>query len=98
MDIAEIKTFMKEHKITYGDLSKKSGVPESTLKNIFAGFTKNPRIDTMQAIERALGIDKDNDAPASSPRIALYEDEVSEEGMEDIERFVEFIKEREKKK
>ena len=52
----------------------------------------------MQAIERALGIDKDNDAPASSPRIALYEGEVSEEGMEDIMKYVEFIKEREKKK
>lgn len=98
MTISEIKEFLKTNKITYEMLSQKSGVALNTLKSIFSGRTPCPRIDTMQAIERALGIDKDNDAPASSPRIALYEGEVSEEGMEDIERFVEFIKEREKKK
>ena len=49
------------------------------------------------SVDYLLGI-SDQQTPSQSPRIALYEGEVSEEGMEDIERFVEFIKEREKKK
>ena len=59
MTILEIKQYLKDHKMTYKDLSEKCNVPESTLKNLFSGATKNPRIDTMQAIECALNIADD---------------------------------------
>lgn len=49
----------KELNITFEELAQKSGIPLRTLENIFHGVTKNPRIDTMQAIERALGLDND---------------------------------------
>ena len=55
--IQEIKKYMKENNITYQELSDRSGIPLNTLKNLFRGKTKNPRIDTMQAIEKALGIE-----------------------------------------
>ena len=58
MTIFEIKKYMKDKKITYQELTDRSGIPLNTLKNIFSGSTKNPRIDTMQAIEHALGLDK----------------------------------------
>lgn len=56
MQVAEIKTYLKKHKITYESLSESSGIPIGTLKSIFSGRTPNPRIDTMQTIENALGI------------------------------------------
>ena len=59
MDIIEIKKYMKDNKITYEMLSAKSEIPLNTLKNRFRGKTLNPRIDTMQAIEKALGIEKE---------------------------------------
>lgn len=59
MTILEIKQYLKDHKMTYKDLAEKCNVPESTLKNLFSGATKHPRIDTMQAIERALNIADD---------------------------------------
>lgn len=59
MTILEIKQYLKANKMTYKDLADKCNVPESTLKNLFSGATKNPRIDTMQAIERALEIDEE---------------------------------------
>lgn len=46
----------KELGLTFDQLSKMSGVPLQTLHNIFRGHTQNPRIDTMQAIEEALGL------------------------------------------
>lgn len=58
--ITEIKSFLKAKKITYRELSEKTNIPEGTLKNIFSGFTKNPRIDTIQTIENAIGIKSTN--------------------------------------
>lgn len=58
MNIEQIKKVMKERKITQQQLSKLAGIPLPTLKCIFIGRTPNPRIDTMQAIEKALGLDK----------------------------------------
>ena len=56
MEIQAIKAHLKTIGMTYETLSERSGIPLNTLKNIFRGKTKNPRIDTMQAIEDALGL------------------------------------------
>ena len=54
--IQSLKTQLKKIGMTYEQLSHESGIPLNTLKNIFSGRTENPRLDTMQAIERALGL------------------------------------------
>lgn len=46
----------KEQNITLDELSKMTEISISTLKDIFRGKTTSPRIDTVQAIERALGL------------------------------------------
>ncbi len=51
-----IKSELDKRQMTYKELSALSGVPLDTLNNFFRGKTKNPRIDTVQAIERALGL------------------------------------------
>lgn len=60
MDIEYLKKVKKEKRITLDEISAKSGIPKRTVEDIFRGATKNPRIDTMQAIERALGIEEKN--------------------------------------
>lgn len=107
MDIMEIKRYLKEHKITYKMLAEMSGVPESTLKNIFGGFTPNPRMDTIEAIERALGInEKSSPAEQESVKIpdalkpyqfAFFEgmDGLSEESVKDILKYVDYVKSKE---
>ena len=57
-EIKNIKLFMKRNKITYDELSAKSGIPISTLNYIFTGRTSNPRTDTLQAIKLALDLDE----------------------------------------
>lgn len=59
MEIDEIKIYLKEHNITYAELSNKSGISVSTLKDIFRGASKNPRLDTINAICNALGLSYD---------------------------------------
>ncbi len=56
MDIQRLKERKKELHLSYDELAKKSGIPKTTLTNIFLGRTPNPRTDTVEAIERALGI------------------------------------------
>lgn len=52
----QYKEHLKQIGMTYDQLSEKSGIPLNTLKNIFCGKTEHPRVDTMQAIEDALGL------------------------------------------
>jgi transcriptional regulator with XRE-family HTH domain len=73
MDIQSIKKYMKQKKITYDELAQRSGLSISTIKKIFSGISQYPRIDTMQAIERALGITMDE--TQKSPQDELSEGE-----------------------
>ena len=59
MDIKEIKKILKERKITYESLSEMTSLSSSTIKKIFSETAKNPRTNTIQAIEKALGIAND---------------------------------------
>ena len=72
IDVSTYKSKKKELGITFEELSQLSGVPVQTLHNIFRGHTTTPRIDTVQAIERALGLE--------SPR---WTEEEREQGITD---------------
>ena len=73
MDILALKNRKKELKMTLDELSEKSGTAKRTIEDIFRGATKNPRIDTMQAIERALGLTMEE--TQKSPQDELSEGE-----------------------
>ena len=59
VDIERLKQAKKKLRITYEELSASSGVPISTLYDIFRGVTTDPRASTLQAIERALGLSEE---------------------------------------
>lgn len=54
------KTTKKRLKLTNKVICEISGLPRRTVEDFFSGASKNPRIDTVEAIERALGIKKDS--------------------------------------
>ena len=56
MEVSEVKEIMRRRGITQIELAEKSKIPLQTIRKIFCGLTLHPRIDTMQAIERALGL------------------------------------------
>ena len=95
--IQEIKDFMKANNITYQQLCDDSGIPLNTIKNIFRGKTQHPRIDTMQAIERALGLDGEKEK-APAPELTdgereLFEliSQLTEQEIDELSNFVDFI-------
>ncbi len=56
MNIEQLKIEKKKRKMTLQEISDLSGIPKRTVDQIFSGKTTNPRVDTLNAIERALGI------------------------------------------
>ncbi len=63
MNIELWKKRKKELNLNYDQLADLTGYPKSTITNIFLGYVKSPRIDTVEAIERALGISSEGLTP-----------------------------------
>ena len=73
MDLLLWKQRKKELKLTNQAISDISGIPKRTVEDIFAGVTKFPRSDTVDAIENALGIGKDIEVDISAEEQAFIE-------------------------
>lgn len=58
MDILKLKSLLREKNMTYEDLARKTNLSISTIKKILSGSAKYPRIDTVEVIEKALGINQ----------------------------------------
>ncbi len=56
MNISIYKKILKEKKMTYADLAEITGLSLGCIKRIMAGIAQYPRIDTIESIEKALGI------------------------------------------
>ena len=56
MDIKKLIEIKEEKGYSSVDIAARSGVPVSTVYKIFQGQTEHPRKDTIEAIERALGL------------------------------------------
>lgn len=107
MDLELWKRLKKEQHLTFDELSERSKIPKRTLEDIFAGRTTDPRTTTVEAIERALGInEKSSPAEQESVKIpdalkpyqfAFFEgmDGLSEESVKDILKYVDYVKAKE---
>lgn len=71
MDIKLYKKLLKEKGMTYEDLANETGLSLGCIKRIMAEIAKYPRVDTVQAIECALGLGES----ATSQNSTLADDE-----------------------
>ena len=60
MGLEKIAEYKKRLGITTEELSSKSGVPIGTLNKILSGDTKAPKLGTLKAISRVLGLTLDD--------------------------------------
>ncbi|MDE6585677.1 MAG: helix-turn-helix transcriptional regulator [Clostridia bacterium] len=112
MDLELWKTVKRQKKMTIEEIAKKANLPKGSVQNIFAGYVPNPRVDTVEAIERALGINEKspiNNGEAASAlnipekysdiRVALNEGDknLTQDDIDDIVRFIEFTANKNKK-
>lgn len=55
MEVSKLNEERKRQKLSIEEVSIRANLPKSTVEKVLFGIVKTPRIDTMQAIERALG-------------------------------------------
>lgn len=56
MNGKELNEIRKQKKLSFKELSELSNIPKSTIEKVLLEITPHPRIDTVQAIEKALGV------------------------------------------
>lgn len=54
--LEELKKAKKAKKLTSQQLAELSNIPKPTIDDIFSGRTLNPKIKTVEAIQKALGL------------------------------------------
>ena len=102
MNIELWKKRKKELKMTHDELAEKSGVSRRTIAGIFSGNPDwcSPTLNTIQAIERALGLDEEPKNSVQIPdkykdiMVALNDGDknLQQEDIDAIVRFIEFTK------
>ncbi|HBG12140.1 MAG TPA: XRE family transcriptional regulator [Clostridium sp.] len=60
MGLEKINEYKKKLGMTTEELSEKSGVPIGTLNKILSGVTRDPKLETLKAIARVLGLSLDD--------------------------------------
>lgn len=58
MDLELWKKIKKQKGLTIAEIAQRANLPKGSVQNIFAGYVPAPRIDTVEAIEHALGINQ----------------------------------------
>ena len=97
MGLEKINEYKKKLGITTEELSNLSGVPVGTVNKILSGATKDPKLETLKAIARVLGLTLNDfdDIPYTSTIAAHFDgDDFTEEEMDDIKAYAEFVKNR----
>ena len=74
-----VRKFMEFSGMSFATLARKTCTPESTLRKLFQGVTKDPRISTIRAIFRVLELDANVALGLSPPRD--YEAEATRENI-----------------
>lgn len=95
IDIEKWKKAKKEKKLSYDDLAAMTGYSRSTITNIFCGYIDLPRHETIQAIERALGIDAPapTDAPITDEQreLVVLLQQLTEDEILELSNYVDFL-------
>jgi transcriptional regulator with XRE-family HTH domain len=78
MGLDKIEEYKKKLGLTSAELAEKAGIPKTTLDKILSGVTKDPKLETLKAIARVLGLSldefDDRDIPKSNEYEPTYED------------------------
>jgi transcriptional regulator with XRE-family HTH domain len=95
VDIDKWKQAKKEKKLSYDDLAQLTGYSRSTITNIFCGYIDLPRHETIQAIERALGLDKEKTPPIELSKeeqvLVSLISQLTDEEVKELSSFVDYI-------
>jgi predicted transcriptional regulator len=93
INLEEWKKRKKELHLTFDDLAKITQISRRTICSLFANQTDNPRIDTVEAIETALGLNKKSPPILSEEEKELITliSELTDEETQELTSFVDYL-------
>lgn len=76
MGLEKIEEYKRKLGLTSAELAERAGIPKTTLDKILSGVTKDPKLETLKAIARVLGLTLDDfdDTNNKTTREPSYED------------------------
>lgn len=75
MGLEIIEEYKRKLGLTTAQLAERSGIPKGTLDKILSGVTKDPKLETLKAIARVLGLSLDDfDDEHNKEKQSSYED------------------------
>ena len=105
MDLNLWRAAKKEQHLTIAEIAERACLPKGTVQNIFCGYVPNPRTDTVEAIERALGLNEKSptvrDAQSdgillpsryNSLATTILESDLSKNEISSVIAFIKFLK------
>jgi transcriptional regulator with XRE-family HTH domain len=95
MEIEKLQQARRAKKLSYDDLAKLTGYSRSTITNIFCGYIEFPRHETIQAIERALGLDEEKRPPSEltegEQELFNLISQLTEDEIDELSNFIDYI-------
>ncbi|WP_310602537.1 helix-turn-helix domain-containing protein [Anaerosporobacter sp.] len=74
MGLEIIEEYKKKLGLTTAELAERSGIPKGTLDKILSGVTKDPKLETLKAIARVLGLSLDDFDDTIENKLDSYND------------------------
>ncbi len=89
MGLEKIAEYKKKLNLTTEELSERSGIPVGTLNKILSGATKDPKLETLKAIAKVLGLTLNDFDDAPFITIAAHKDgeNFTQEELDKIEEY-----------
>lgn len=93
IDLELWKTQKKKLKLSLQDISNKTEISISALKDIFRGATTDPRIETVQRIEDALGLNEKPQEEITEEQKTLFAliNELTDEETQELSNYIDYI-------
>ena len=93
MDVSELNNIRKNLGLSVEELSIKANLPKSTVEKIIFGVVKHPRIDTVQAIENALGLNvqRTEEITQEEKELISLISQLTEDEVKELSNFVDYI-------
>lgn len=76
MNLETLREAKKKAGLTIAEIAQRANLPKGTVQNIFCGYVPNPRSDTLEAIERALGLSEEGYRDALPFEVTPMEEEL----------------------
>jgi transcriptional regulator with XRE-family HTH domain len=89
MNNTPLNEYRKKIGMSVDEVAERANLAKSTVQKVLFGVVEHPRIDTLQAIERALGIS--SEPKEETKELVSLIEQLTEEEVQELSNFIDFM-------